>query len=61
MKTVAIVGFLTPYVQGGSFRVLPLAKHLSQYGWEAIVISPDPQVELPFDRQHLFQSRTFRR
>lgn len=51
MKKVLIIGFLHPLTRwGGSFRPLPLAKHLPEYGREPIVLTPAilERVDLPF-------------
>lgn len=51
MKRVLIIGYLHPYTRiGGSFRVLPLARHLPEFGWEPVVLTPFllKKAELPF-------------
>ena len=51
MKRVLIIGFLHPFApSGGSFRLLPLAKYLPEFGWEPIIITPFllERSELPF-------------
>lgn len=41
MKRVLVIGFLHPFTRrGGSFRPLPLAKHLPEFGWQPIFITP---------------------
>ncbi|MGA8849134.1 MAG: hypothetical protein WB564_04825 [Dehalococcoidia bacterium] len=41
MRNVLLIGYLHPFTfQSGSVRVLPLAKHLSQFGWQPFVLSP---------------------
>lgn len=41
MKTVLVIGFLHPFMRsGGSFRLLPLSKHLPEFGWEPVVLTP---------------------
>jgi len=41
MRNVLLIGYLHPLtLQSGSVRVLPLAKHLPQFGWQPFVISP---------------------
>ena len=51
MKKVLIIGYLHPVTQpGGSFRTLPLAKYLREFGWEPTVLTPFlvEKAELPF-------------
>jgi len=51
MKGVLIIGYLHPLTRsGGSFRTLPLAKHLPEFGWEPIVLTPSllEKIDLPF-------------
>lgn len=51
MKRVLIIGYLHPYTRtGGSFRVLPLARYLPEFGWEPVVLTPFllKKVEPPF-------------
>lgn len=51
MKKVLIIGFLHPYtIPGGSFRTLPLAKYLPEFGWEPVVLTPflKEKTVLPF-------------
>ena len=41
MKKVLIIGYLHPFTySGGSFRPLPLAQYLPEFGWEPIVLTP---------------------
>ena len=40
MKKVLIIGYLLTSRHGGSFRPLPLAKYLSEFGWEPVVLTP---------------------
>ncbi|MBI3041143.1 MAG: glycosyltransferase [Chloroflexi bacterium] len=41
MKKVLIIGFLHPLtLSGGSFRTLPLASYLPEFGWEPVVLTP---------------------
>jgi glycosyltransferase involved in cell wall biosynthesis len=41
MRKVLLIGYLHPLTfQSGSVRVLPLAKHLPQFGWQPFVLSP---------------------
>lgn len=50
-KRVLIIGFLYPLVHaGGSYRTLPLAKYLPEFGWETVVLTPtlEVKVDLPF-------------
>lgn len=40
-KKVLVVGYLHPYTRpGGSYRILPLATHLHEFGWEPVVLTP---------------------
>ncbi len=39
MNKVLIIGFMWPYHNRGSGRVLGLAKYLPQFGWEPVVIT----------------------
>ncbi len=51
MKKVLIIGYLHPFTySGGSFRPLPLAKHLPEFGWEPVVLTPAllEKADLPF-------------
>lgn len=51
MKKVLIIGFLHPFTRsGGSFRTLPLAENLPEFGWEPTVLTPFllEKPELPF-------------
>ncbi|MBA7611306.1 hypothetical protein ES703_18526 [subsurface metagenome] len=51
MKRVLIIGYLHPFARsGGSFRTLPLAKYLPEFGWEPIVLTPSllEKEDLPF-------------
>lgn len=57
MKRVLIIGYFWPYHPGGSKRVIGLAKYLSKFGWEPIVLTAslqersDPQfriIETPY-------------
>ena len=51
MKRVLIIGYLHPLARsGGSFRTLPLAKYLPEFGWEPTVLTPFlvEKAELPF-------------
>jgi glycosyltransferase involved in cell wall biosynthesis len=41
LRKVLLIGYLHPFTfQSGSVRVLPLAKHLPEFGWQPIVLSP---------------------
>jgi len=42
MKKVLIISYFYPFTTrlGGSFRPLPLAKHLPEFGWQPIFITP---------------------
>jgi hypothetical protein len=42
MKKVLIIGYLHPLTlpPGGGFALLPLARHLPQFGWQPLVLSP---------------------
>jgi hypothetical protein len=42
MKKVLIIGYLHPLTlpPGGGFALLPLARHLHQFGWQPFVVSP---------------------
>ncbi|MFC2004674.1 glycosyltransferase [Chloroflexota bacterium] len=51
MNRVLIIGFLHPFTRsGGSFRTLPLASHLPEFGWEPVVLTPFlfDKTQLPF-------------
>jgi len=51
IKTVLIIGYLHPYTRsGGSFRLVPLASHLPEFGWEPVVLTPYllDKADLPF-------------
>ncbi|MFC1945695.1 glycosyltransferase [Chloroflexota bacterium] len=40
-KRVLIIGYLHPHTRaGGSFRLLPLAKNLPDFGWEPVLLTP---------------------
>ncbi len=54
MKKVLIVGFLWPYI-GGSKRVIGLAKHLSEFGWEPYILTA-PLKEIPPDHLKVIQT-----
>ena len=42
MRKVLIIGYLHPLTKppGGGFALLPLARHLPQFGWQPFVLSP---------------------
>lgn len=52
MKKVLIIGFLHPFTiqRKGSFRQLPLAKQLPEFGWQPIVLTGplDKKLKVPF-------------
>jgi hypothetical protein len=48
MRKVLIIGFPWPYI-GGSKRVIGLASHLSDFGWEPVILTAPLQREGPRD------------
>ncbi|MFC2001739.1 hypothetical protein ACFLUZ_04465 [Chloroflexota bacterium] len=71
MKKVLIIGFLYPLTlsSAGSWRMLPLAKHLSKFGWEPIALTsflvkksdlPFRVIETPYRHMLDFWIRLFR-
>jgi len=70
IKRVLIIGFLHPYTRsGGSFRPVPLARYLSEFGWQPIFITPPLRekpnmqariIETPYRDALAFWKRLFR-
>jgi glycosyltransferase involved in cell wall biosynthesis len=51
IKNVLIIGYLHPYtLPGGSFRLVPLARNLPEFGWDPVVLTPFllDKAETPF-------------
>lgn len=51
MKKVLIIGWFAPFCRyrGGSSRIRELAKHLSEFGWQPIILTPSLHEKPEFD------------